>query len=261
MLSKKYLFKTNNTIHPEKQTITIMTETIAYIEDYFTNNLNETEKKVFELRCTTDNDFAKEVAAYALTREALREELIAQKQAAWKQATIPAITKKPVIAMNSFIKYAVAAALLIAVAFPFLNSAQSLEAMANQVQEKYTSGNTMDASHDQIQTAITLFKNKEYSAALPIFVSINKDSIVNTDAKKFEGQCYMQLKNYDSAISCFDVLSALPLYKNEGPILKAISLIQRNKGDDRAIAKELLGNIVADKKAGNSDAAALLEKF
>ncbi|MEJ7680066.1 MAG: hypothetical protein WKG06_19840 [Segetibacter sp.] len=56
-----------------------MSETLEYIEAYFEKGLSNAERQLFEERCVDDENFAKEVAFYVMSREAIREELTEQK--------------------------------------------------------------------------------------------------------------------------------------------------------------------------------------
>ncbi len=55
-----------------------MPDNLEYIESYFQQVLNAEEKQAFEKKCETDEAFAKEVAFYIVTRETLREDLLAK---------------------------------------------------------------------------------------------------------------------------------------------------------------------------------------
>ena len=57
-----------------------MQDTLEYIEDYFCNKLSSEEKSNFEQRCVSDTKFCAEVAFYVSTRDALKNEVVAQKR-------------------------------------------------------------------------------------------------------------------------------------------------------------------------------------
>ena len=61
----------------------IMSQTLAYIDTYFSGSFSEEDKMIFETRCLTDNDFAKEVAFYITARGGLKDMLVVQKKQAF----------------------------------------------------------------------------------------------------------------------------------------------------------------------------------
>ena len=63
-------------------------QTIEYIDSYFQQTMDTGERRVFEKRCEEDEAFAQEVAFYLASRESLREELLSQKQSAWRTRNI-----------------------------------------------------------------------------------------------------------------------------------------------------------------------------
>ena len=247
-----------------------MTETLAYIEDYFTNALGEAEKKVFENKCETDDAFAQEVALYALTRQALREELLQQKQQKWKaldavthiDKAAPAPVRK--INFRQWIAYAAAACILFAVALVYLNGSSTPQQLANNYIEKNIAhiGIEMSASKDSLETGVKFYNDKKYDAALNMFKALDNDLPVSNDAKKYEGFVYLVQKDYDKALVKFDEISKMDLQSNPGAMLKAITLLRRNKEGDKEAAKLLLEKVVNDDKAeGDEDAKKMLDKF
>ena len=121
---------------------------------------------------------------------------------------------------------------------------------------------TMDASHDSLQTGIAAYNNKDYKKALVYFVGVEKNDAQNSDAKTYAGLAYLQSADYDNAINEFDELSNMKeLFSNPGDFLKAISLLQRNKPGDKEVAKKLLQKVVTEKEEGNEKAAEWLKRF
>ena len=77
-----------------------MPGTIEYIESYFQQTLSSEDRVAFEARCEKDEAFAKDVAFYITARQALREELLGQKVAEWKNEDAVQEETAPVISMN-----------------------------------------------------------------------------------------------------------------------------------------------------------------
>jgi len=241
-------------------------EAIEYIDSYFQQTMNEDERKVFEKKCEEDESFAQEVAFYIMTRDSLREELLQQKQAAWRVKSIiddlPFIPTLKKSFANRWITYAAAACLVLAVSVYFFETNPSPKKLAeNYIKTNYSNLSlTMDASRDSLQLGIDAYNNKQYDKALRLFKSIEKTDTQNSDAKKYAGLTYMQKEEYDSALLQFDALSKMKgLFSNSGDFLKAVALMGRNKPGDRDKAKMLLQKVLSQKEEG-SDKAAEWEK-
>lgn len=239
-----------------------MSETLEYIDAYFTKALNEEERKQFEARCVADEAFATEVAFYVTARETARQALIKQKQE-WKSETGTVVkqVKKPIVLR--WMPYAAAACLVFVMAFYFLFAMNSPKRLAKAYIEKSeTLSNTLDASRDSMQMGISEYKQKNYQHAALLFEGVkNKDS-ANSDAKKYAGLCYLQLKDYDKAIASFKELSAIKgLYSNPGDILQATTMLQRDATGDKEAAKVLLEKVVQQNEDGSDVAKKMLEKW
>ena len=226
-----------------------MSEHFEYIDAYFQKQLNESEKKEFEKRCTTDEQFANDVALYISSRSALRDMLLDQKKSEWRQAESDDDSTRlaPVrqISLRKSIMYAAAACLIIAlVVFPFL-SKDSPQELANE----YVNGNltsisqTMDASSDSLQIGIAAYNKKDYTSSLQIFENVYRAQPNNTDALKYLGQSYLMTGDFDKAIASFDELSGKSTFSNQGPFLKAVTLMKRDSADDKEVARGLLERI------------------
>lgn len=240
-----------------------MSETLEYIDAYFNEALNAEERRQFENRCVADEAFASEVAFYVTAREEARQALIKQKQQ-WKResATVVKLNKKPLVLR--WMPYAAAACLVLVMAFYFLFGMNSPKRLASDyVKTKYSYlSNTMDASRDSLQMGISEYKKKNYEHAAALFEGVkNKDS-ANSDAKRYAGLAYLQLKDYDKAIGCFKELSAMKgLYTNNGDILVATTLLQRDATGDKETAKALLEKVAKENEDGSDVAKKILEKW
>ncbi len=239
-----------------------MSDTLGYIDAYFNQELEGSDQKEFEARCSLDESFAEEVAFYISARQAAREELLKQKQQQW-QSDI-AQQKKPVkkSIVLRLVPYAAAACLVFAIAFYFLFQSQSQQRLAaNYVQDNYSSlRQSMDASRDSIQSGIAAYNNKEYQRALALFEWVGKNDSENSDAKKYAGLAYLQLKNYDKALERFKELSAMKVAYNAGDMLQASTLLQRNAPGDKEAAKALLQKVVSENEEGSNKAKEMLDK-
>ncbi|MEJ7680068.1 MAG: hypothetical protein WKG06_19850 [Segetibacter sp.] len=69
-------------------------------------------------------------------------------------------------------------------------------------------------------------------------------------------------KDYDKALMHFDELAQKKgLFSNPGLFLKALTLLERNMGNDKDGAKKLLQQVVADKLEHSKEAEELLKKW
>lgn len=135
--------------------------------------------------------------------------------------------------------------------------------------ENYIKGHLMHLSQtmspsatDTFQQAITAYNNKEYSRALTLFQEVYNKEPENIDAKKNIGLVYLVTKDYAKALQYFDELSGMKnAHSNPGMFLKAVTLMQRNTGDDRQEAKRLLQKVLNTKAEGHKQAGEWLKKL
>lgn len=243
-------------------------ETIEYIDSYFKQTMSEDERKAFEKRCEGDNAFAQDVAFYITAHQSLREELLQQKQFAWKaketEEDLPFIHSLKKSFAGRWITYAAAACLVLAASVYFFEANTSSKKLAeNYIKTTYsTLGQTMDASHDSIQVGIAAYNDKKYDKALQLFTGVEKSDPLNSDAKKYAGLAYMQKEEYDSALQQFDELSNMRgLFSNPGDFLKAVALMKRNEPGDKDKAKKLLLKVQNEKEEGSEKAAEWQKKL
>ena len=246
-------------------------ETIEYIDSYFKQTMDAGERHVFEKRCEEDDAFAQDVAFYMMARESLREELLQQKQSAWRTKNtkniideLPFIPTLKKSLTSRWIAYAAAACLVLAASVYFFEANTSPKKLAeNYIRTNYSNlSQTMDASHDSLQTGIEAYNNKQYDSALQLFLGVQKNDPLNSDAKKYAGLAYLQKNYYDSALQQFDELANMKgLFGNPGDFLKAVTLIERDKPGDKEMAEKLLQKVVAKKEEGSNKAAEWQKKL
>jgi tetratricopeptide (TPR) repeat protein len=246
-----------------------MEDTIVYIESYFQQTLSSDERAVFETRCETDENFAKEVAFYITTRQAMREALLEQKAQAWKEEVVQD-EKTPVISINKrkgftkWIMYAAAACVLLVISMFLFETQNSPQKLASDyVKNKYSNLSvTMSADSDLITKGMDAYNHKHYDVALTYFIKAKQTDTANSDVKAYTGLTYFQKKDYDQALKEFDTLSNMQgLQSNPGDFLKAITLLERNNSGDIEQAKTLLQKVQDEKEEGSKAAGELREKL
>ena len=227
-----------------------MSEHFEYIDAYFQKQLNESERREFEERCTTDEEFASDVAIYLSSRSALRDMLLEEKKLEWGKAGSDNLTTTtaPVKQMNTrrWILYAAAACLILAIiVFPFLSKDSPQELADSYVNKNLTSlSGTMDGSGDSLQLGIEAYNKKDYTTSMKFFQGVYRAHPENADALKYVGLTHLMTGNFDEAIAAFDELSQKNMFVNQGPFLKAVTLMKRNTNNDLEVAKSLLQKIV-----------------
>ncbi len=254
-----------------------MKEQLEYIDDYFQKQLSESERQEFEQRCLRDEEFAKDVALYIASRQALRDLLLEQKKAAWKplltqqdsedQESIPATKQAAPVRRMPYKKWlglAVAACAVIAMLiYPIMDRDSAKELVHDYVANDIgLISSTMDASKDSMQLGIIAYNAKEYPESIGIFNSIITAYPENVDALKYLGQAQLLSGEYDNALRSFDLLAAKPgLYSNPGLFLRGVTLMERNAAGDEASAKIIFQRVVNEKLEGEDHAAIWLEKM
>jgi tetratricopeptide (TPR) repeat protein len=243
-----------------------MNETLAYIEAYFQNELNESERMRFEERCITDESFAGDVAIYLTTRQSLKNELLTTKQSQWKES--PAIKAVPVVApvrkmhQQVWVRYAAAAFLILIASLYFLLKTDSPQKLAlNYINEHYDHLSQTMGVADTLELGKSAYNKKEYSKAATLFESLSKRHEESAEAKQYAGLSYLKQNDYDQAIQLFDDLGNMSLHSNPGLFLKATALLLRNKNDDFQQSKILLEQVVKEGLEGSEEAKELLRKL
>lgn len=245
-----------------------MTDLSNYIDDYFQNALNEDEKKAFEQRCATDQQFAEEVADYIMARQGVRDTLLSHKQQQWTApetifaTNVPSKTPLRSLFVRKLMPYALAACLLIAVVLTYFSSNNNPQQIAdNYVKENLTQISiTASDENDSLAIASNAYNVKDYSKALTYFLALHNSHPTEDKYLKYSGFVYLMTKDYDNAVQQFTELAAIQgLKSNPGRFLEAVTLILRNKEGDKAAAKLLLQEVADEKTKDSADASELLK--
>jgi tetratricopeptide (TPR) repeat protein len=239
-----------------------MTDSFENIEAYFEGRSSNEEKQLFEDRCARDEAFAKDVAFYIATREALREELLTRKKAEW-QTLVPA--KNSIPSIRILYIAATAAAMIVIIFCLYLVARPS---GPRQLATSYLENNfsrlrqTMNGSMDSLQHGISAYNDKDYPKAIALFTAFARSHPGNSKALEYSGLAYLRLKDYDKALEQFYELAKIPgLFSNPGLFLQAVTLLYRDAAGDRPAAKALLQEVVRQQLEGAKEAADWLTKF
>ncbi len=238
-----------------------MSDTLEYIEAYFQQTLDKDERQRFELKCTQDEDFAREVAFYVTARQTIKEALLEQKRAEWKQEDdteekLPSLAPVKKLYQRKWFMYAAACILLVLGVYFFERPPGSQQIATTYIEKNYGQiSQTMGNDKDSIQAGIAAYNNKDYNKALVYFNGVADSDPVNSDAKKYAGLVYLVTKDFDRALQQFDALANMKgLFSNPGMFLKAVTLMERNGQGDNEQAKQLLQQVVDQKLDGSTEA-------
>ena len=238
-----------------------------YIDNFFKGSNSPEEKASFEQRIVTDSSFAEEVAFYVASLNLLKEQLQAEKKINFRKI-YEAQKETPIVQMpvKKWWRYVAAASIFFAVVLAawFFSTRETPQQLAgNYIQQNFTVLNvTMGSKEDSLQTGLRLFNQNKFPAALQQFESILKNDSTNDNAKKYAGIVCLRLGNYDKAINYFRLLEwQVGLYSNPGKLYHALSLLKRNKNDDKAGAKILLQQIIEQNAEGKETAEEWMKKL
>jgi tetratricopeptide (TPR) repeat protein len=240
---------------------------LEYIESYFKDVHSDAEKQQFERKIIEDPSFAEDVAFYISANGVIQQELHAEKKKRFRdlldeQKVIP--VRAPV---RNLWRYMAAASVIFVVFllswFLFVDKTSPQQLADKYVQQNLqTLSVSMGSSQDSLQAGINLFNLKNLTAASTIFETLAKNDPSNRDAEKYAGVVFLRLKDYDKALQYFSMLEAdTTLFSNPGKFYKAITLMERNKKDDRQAAKVLLQQVIAEDMEGSSEAAKWMKSF
>lgn len=251
-----------------------MNDLMPYIASYFEGSMKPEERVLFEERCVSDPEFAGEVAAYIVMRDALTQALAGQKRNEFaglyeemkgSEQLKNADRSRPYYLLKNFIWYAAAACIgLIATWLIFFRSPEPEDLAQEYVVANFsTLSTTMGGTADKadLQQGIAAFNAKQYKKALQIFQALSADSAVMPETVKNLGITYLVTGDYSNAILQFDVLAKMDLYVNPGVFYKAVVLMKRGRDGDRAMAKKYLKQVADQDLPGSREAKIWLEKL
>ena len=234
------------------------------IENYFEQQLSDTEKAQFEADLKSDPELADAVAFYLVSKDAASQAAKAKKlterHAEWQSL------KKPEHTFTSLRTwYAVAAAVAL-VCFaslwywmtPANNDIQQLA--DGYVIENFTTlsvqmGGSEGNGGDSIQLAINNYNNGQYATSKTICENILKRDPENAEAKKIAGIVSLKQQNYDKAIDYFHELGEQKnLYSNPGKFYEAIALLKSGLPLNKKKAEKLLQEVIDGNLEGKAEA-------
>ena len=244
-----------------------MNDSSEYITAYFEKQLGEAEVRQFEQRIEQDDLFAREVALYITTKEAVKQALADNKKEQWralgterKTDIVPAPVKT--LSLRRWLPYAAAACLIFFISHYYFSDQRSLnDQVAGYIQEETAVlSPQMGTSGDSLELGIKTYNLKEYTSAKHIFTTYLLSHKTEQEAILYAGCAYLRLKDHDSALVYFQELSRLQLYSNKGPYYTALTLLERNKKGDKEKAKQALQTVLSDEhNDGRKEAQKLLD--
>ncbi|WP_285058685.1 hypothetical protein [Pedobacter ginsengisoli] len=252
-----------------------MSDLMSYIASYFEGSLTAGERALFEERCVSDPEFAREVAAYIVMRDSLKQALAGQKRNEFAglyeeikggEQVKNAEGRKSYYLFKNFVWYAAAACIgLIATWLIFFRSPEPEDLAQEYVATNFSTLSTtmggVTGSKKDMQQGIAAFNEKQYKKALQVFQTLSTDSAARPEAVKNLGITYLVTGDHSNAIRQFDVLAKMDLYVNPGLFYKAVVLMKRGQDGDRVMAKKYLKQVADRDLAGSKEAKVWLEKL
>jgi len=241
-----------------------MSDSIAYIDGYFTGVMTEQEKAAFEIRCADDIGFAQEVAEYVSMRELLQEQLHDRKRQEFALLNLE-LSKKDSTPRFGYIKqvaYLAAACLIIALGwFSFFRRSPTQRLADSYAAEHFGNLALTMGNSDSLQSGIAAYNAGSYALAITLFQPLSNKIQTTAVATKYLGLSYLAGKHYEQALYNFDRLSAMPLYVNPGPFYMALTLMERSTTSDKQKARFILTTIIEKKLYGYQQAAQWIKQF
>ena len=239
---------------------------LEYIEDYFKGLLTATQKEEFEQRILSDPSFAEELAFYLNTQALLKDELVTEKKARFKELyrqNEPLSTRQiPVRRLWPYLAAASALVIIIA-AWLIFGTQPGPEKLA----DRYISGQLqnlpvkMSSVQDSLQKAIALYNQGQLPEALTRFQQLLQQDSARPQAKIYSGIVCLRLQQYDKALDYFQQLEAdTTLYSNPALFYQSLTLMKRNHPGDSQKARQLLQLVVDRDLDKKEDAQQLLLK-
>ncbi|SRR5579871_4317542 len=239
-------------------------ENSDYIDRYFNNELNASEKTQFEQKIIDNKDFAEEVAFYYSVWASAKNEVTEEKKKRFGeiyQNTAP--NKTGIVKRISIYLSAAAAVVAVVLIVNVSMKPDSSQKLADQYIQEHlkTLGVSMSSRQDSIQVGLDLYNDGKLQQALGQFEAIIARDTVRSEAKKYAGIVSLQLRNYDKALAYFSQLeNDISLFSNPAKLYKALTLMERNHAGDAEQAKALLRQVVQNNLDGKETAEEWLSK-
>jgi TolA-binding protein len=245
------------------------------IDAYFSGSLNDEEKRVFETKIAEDKNFAEEIAFYLAAHEVAKEEVVKEKREWFRQLlkeNPPSINLKQSTPLRRIGFYRIAAAaavvgLLFLGWFLFFNQTGNPEEMASKfIKSEFSQlGVGMGKIEDSVQNGLNLYNNGKIAEAEQMFQSIiQRDgyTYATFNAIKWQGVIQLVKGNCDSALTYFKTMEKFDsLVANPAKFYQAVTLMKRNRPEDKAAAIQLLKEVSEKKLDGNEFAEQWLKKL
>lgn len=216
---------------------------LKLIDDYFQNQLSDSERVAFESRIKVDSEFAQLVAFYSSSKAILREDNLKNKHADWNSQK-----EVKTAQFNPKIVFSLAASLLVFFGiwfFSIQNEPQEYSAFAENYlkNELATLPIKMDAAENNMELGKKLYNEKKYNEAKIIF-----EKIPQLEALEYRGLVALQLKDYKTAQQYFKRLAAnSDLIENKGKFYLGITMAKT--GDNKA-AEALFDEVIQQNLGG-----------
>jgi tetratricopeptide (TPR) repeat protein len=237
-----------------------------YIDSYFKGVFTPEETSRFEKKIEEDPAFAAEVAFYLSALQVARDEQALEKKRRFREIYQSGNTAKSPGTVKKLWAYIGVAALVAGIIFGLyiFTKPESQRQLADRYigQHLQTLGVTMSSREDSMQTGLKLYNEGRHREALQQFETIIQSDTANFTAKKYAGLVSLRLQEYDKALLYFRQLETYTgLYANPSLFYQALTLMERNRTNDAAEAKQLLKQVVQNDLEGKEIAQEWMKKW
>lgn len=242
-------------------------QSLEYIDDYFKGDNLPEQKKTFEERIQTDEDFAEEVAFYLATIQAARSLNAEDKKERFRELYLTNKDRRranPVKRLWPYLASAAAILTALIVGVYLYWQPQTPSQLASEYIHGHfkTMGVQMGSNADNIERGKHLYNEGKYQEALILFENVIQSDASDYYAREYAGIAALQMQNYDKAVMYFKQIEKnTELHVNSGKFYHALTLMQRNQPGDDIAAKSLLMEVVKENLAGSQQAHEFLKHF
>ncbi len=224
-------------------------DNLDYIDNYYQNEHDSEQTRLFEEMILRDPAFAADLAFYLSARQTAKDNYAEDSRERFRnlyqsEKTVNIARGRKV---NMRVLYYAAAAIFAAVLLGvFIANRPS---SPQQLAERYINKEFQDLSvtmgrGDALQNGSDLYNAKNYQGALDAFEQMIKTDSSNAQALEYAGKSCIKLGQYEKAAAYFKQMEKLQTYGNAGKFYEALTFMMRNGVGDKEKARELLQEVV-----------------
>lgn len=242
-------------------------QSLELIDSYFKGDFLPEQKRQFEERIQTDEDFAEEVAFYLAAIQAARNQNAEDKKERFRKIYFTNKNRQQANPVKRLWPYVASVAAILASVivgvYLYMQLQTSPQLASDYIQGHFkTMGIQMGSHVDNIENGKQLYNEGKLQEAFLVFENLAQTDTAEYEARELAGICALKLQKFDKAILYFSQMErSTELHVNPGKFYHALALMKRNLPEDKVKAKSLLMEVVRENLAGNQDARKFLKHF